>query len=234
MARGSFFTKEIIKMADRDFSTVQFAMEKKVVMLSARITFGANGVPTLDAVNSKGFAACTQYSTTFTATGTATASITGASNFTGLYNGMILSGTNVAAGSVISAINAPAGTFTLSTPTTGAIGTVTATGGYQLQLGKTLQNGISLDPYRKILGVDLIPDMSGLQGAAAVQAGAPNWYDYFLIGNTISSATAVTGASLYFQLGYATGSGAANWKTVNPASGEALFIRLKLCNSTAA
>jgi len=221
-------------MADRDFTSVKYSLEKKVVTLSAHITFGANSVPTLDAVNSKGFAACTQFSTSFTGTGTATTSITAVSNFTSLYNGMILSGTNVAANSVISAINAPSGTFTLSNATTGAIGAVTATGGYQLQLGKTLQNGISLDTYAKVLAVTVSSDVSGLQGGAATQASAPAWTDWFVTSNTVKSATAVTGASIVLQLGYASASGAANWKTINPASGEGIYVQLLLCNSTAA
>ena len=80
-------------MADRDFTPVAFTMEKNVVTLSCHVTFGANGVPTIDPINSKGFFNVTQYTTpSFTATGTSTTSITGVSNFTGLYNGMILSG----------------------------------------------------------------------------------------------------------------------------------------------
>lgn len=220
-------------MADRDFTAVLYSMEKKVTILSAHVTFAANGVPTLDPLNSKGFLGITQQSVSFTATGTSTTSITGVSNFTGLYNGMILSGTNVATGSVISAINASAGTFTLSIATTGAISAVTATGGYQLQMGKVSYGVNSLDTYPKILGVNIFSDESALPGAVATQASAPAWTDWFINKNTVSSNTAVTGASVYFQLGYASGSGAANWKTVNPATSEGIYVQVIMCNSTA-
>jgi hypothetical protein len=41
-------------MANRYFNQFQLSLEKAVVHLFARITFGSSGAPTLDAVNSKG------------------------------------------------------------------------------------------------------------------------------------------------------------------------------------
>jgi hypothetical protein len=221
-------------MASRAFTSVQFALEKNVVYLSAHVTIGANGVPTVDAPNSLGILACTQFTTpAFTATGTSTASITAASSFVNLYNGMNLVGTNVPATATISAINAAAGTFTISNATTGAISSVTAVGGYRLQLGKVAGISTQLDTYNKILAVNITSDLSGLPGAAATQAAAPAWSDWFLMQNTIASGTAGTGASVCFQLGYASSAGTAGWKTVQPASGEGFYVQLMLGNSTA-
>jgi hypothetical protein len=218
-------------MADRDFTSVMFAMEKKVVHLSCHVTFGAAGAATVDAANSLGILNFTQFTKSFTATGTSTTSITAVSNFTSLYNGMILSGTNVAAGSIISAINAGAGTLTVSQATTGAISAVTATGGYKLQFGKTLLNGPSLDTYNKLLGIKVISDLSGLQGAAATAPSvslAPKW---FIIGNTVSSNTATTGASVTLMCG--AGGDGNSFVAAQPASGEGIYIQIMLGNSTA-
>lgn len=217
-------------MADRAFTPVLFALEKNLVNLAAHVTFGASGAPTLDSPNSLGFYKVSQFSTSFTATGTSTTSITGVSNFTGLYNGMILSGTNVAAGSVISAINAAAGTFTLSIATTGAISAVTATGGYVFQLGKSLNGQASLDPYNKLLGASFLTDYSGAQGAAATAATAPSAAKWFMTSNTIASATAGTGASLTFMCGEGSGS---SFVQAQPVTGTGLYLKLTLGNSTA-
>lgn len=64
---------------------------------------------------------------TFTATGTSTVTWTSVSALTGLAVGMALSGTNVAAGTVIASIDS-ATQITVSKASTGALGTVTATG----------------------------------------------------------------------------------------------------------
>jgi hypothetical protein len=70
---------------------------------------------------------CFNQTRTFTATGTSTTTWTGVSSLTGLAVGMALSGTNVAAGTVIASIDS--GTqITVSKASTGALGTVTATG----------------------------------------------------------------------------------------------------------
>jgi hypothetical protein len=219
-------------MADRDFTSVMFALEKKVVHLGFHITFGANGAPTIDTPNSLGLLQVTQFTKSFTATAASTASYTAVSDFTDLYNGMIISGTNVAAGSVISALNAAAGTFTSSLASTGVVSAVTATGGYVIQLGKKLLNGNSLDTYPKLLGIDIMPDCSGLIGAASTQASTPAGPTWFMIGNTINSATVTTGASITLMCGTVNGAGA-TFKSVQPALGEGIYVRLMLGNSTA-
>lgn len=69
---------------------------------------------------------CFNATTTFTATGVSTTVWTSVSSLTGLAVGMILSGTNVAAGTVLASIDS-ATQITVSKASTGAIGTVTAT-----------------------------------------------------------------------------------------------------------
>lgn len=219
-------------MADRNFTPVMFALEKEVVHLSAHITFGANGAPTLDTNNSKGFCNVAQFTTSFTATASSTASFTAVSNFTSLYNGMVISGTNIPANSKISTINAGAGTFTSSNASTGVVSAVTATGGYILQLGTIA--GQRTDTYVKLLGFKVLNDISGLQGGVSTQAlgpAAPAWH---LIQNNISksipASSPTTSASLILMCGSGSGS---SFVQAQPASGEGLYVQLMLGKSTA-
>ncbi len=81
--------------------------------------------------------ACFNATTTFTATGTSTASWTAVSSLLGLAVGMGLSGTNVASNTVIARITG-ASTITVSAASTGALGTITATGDvFNIALFKT-------------------------------------------------------------------------------------------------
>ncbi len=81
--------------------------------------------------------ACFNATTTFTATGTSTASWTGVSSLTGLAVGMALTGTNVGSNCVIARITG-ASTMTVSPASTGALGTITATGDtFNIALFKT-------------------------------------------------------------------------------------------------
>lgn len=211
-------------MANRQYTPIMFALEKNVVHLGLHITFGASGAPTIDAPNSKGLCSIVQATQSFTATASTTASYTAVSTLKGLYNGMIISGTNVAAGSVISALNA-AGTFTSSIASTGVVSAVTATGGYTLQFGT--QAATRLDTYTKLLGFKILNDVSGLQGGAGVlasQTTAPAWH---LTANNISKSGL---ASLTFICG--TGSGT-SFVASQPTSGEGIYMQLMLGNSTA-
>lgn len=219
-------------MADRDYCPVQYAMEKKVVTLSAHITFGASGAPTLDTSNSKGFCNVAQFTTSFTATASSTASYTAVSNFTNLYNGMIMSGTNVAAGSVISAINAGAGTLTSAQASTGVVSAVTATGGYVLQLGRLA--ALQVDNYVKILGFSIVPDLSGLPGAAATQASVPAAPGWFMFRNNVSASIPSSSGVLAATIGLMCGTwSAGTFVQKQPASGEGIYFKVQLGNSTA-
>lgn len=222
-------------MANRDFTPVMFGLEKNIVHLSAHITFGASGDPTLDTSNSKGFCNVARFTQAFTATASSTASFSAVSSFVGLYNGMIISGTNIAANSVISALNAGAGTFTSSQASTGVVSAVTATGGYILQLGT--RAALNLDTYVKLLGVRVLPDLHSLPGAASTQASTPAAPEWFMIQNNISTAipsasSSSLAASIVLMCGTYNGAGA-TFKNVQPASGEGIYVQLMLGNSTA-
>lgn len=218
-------------MADRDFCPVQYTMEKKVVTLGAHITFGAAGAPTLDTSNSKGFCNVAQFTKSFTATASSTASFTSVSNLTSLYNGMIISGTNIAANSVISSLNS-AGTFTSSQASTGVVSAVTATGGYIIQLGRLA--GLQVDNYVKLLGWKIVSDLSALQGSASVLAKASVSPQWFMIQNNISSSipssSGSTAATFVLMCGSGVGTSFVN---AQPASGEGIYFEVMLGNSTA-
>ncbi len=80
---------------------------------------------------------CFNAVTTFTATGTSTQTWTAVSSLTGLAVGMVVSGTNIAANTVIDRIISST-SIHVSVATTGALGTVTATAnGYNIALFKT-------------------------------------------------------------------------------------------------
>ena len=49
-------------MASRNFNEFRLSLEKRVVNLYGKITFGATGAPTLDTANSKGIASVTRTS----------------------------------------------------------------------------------------------------------------------------------------------------------------------------
>ncbi len=211
-------------MANRNYTPVMFSLEKNMVHLSAHITFGAAGAPTLDTNNSKGFCSVVQATKSFTATASSTASFTAVSDLTGLYNGMIISGTNIAANSVISALNS-AGTFTSSHASTGVVSGVTATGGYTLQMGT--QTGVKLDTYVKLLGLKVLSDLSGLQGSASTLASSSTAPAWFMVNNSVSNSGL---ASVTLMCGTLS---AGTFVQVQPASGEGVYIRMTLGNSTA-
>jgi len=215
-------------MANRLFRPVQFALEPDVVTLSCRIVFGAAGAATLTVLNSKGFCNVAQFTKSFTATGTSTASLTAVSDFTNLYLGMALSGTNVAANSTITAMNGGAGTMTSSQATSGAIGTVTATGGYILTLGS--QNPTRLDTYTKLMGFSHAWDMAAAQGSATTLALAPAAPTVFMTQDNVKNASL---ASIVLMTGRLTDAAGTPFNVVNPASGEVLKLVLTLSRSSA-
>lgn len=215
-------------MAGRDFTPVMFALEKNVVHLSAHVTFGASGAPTLDTKNSKGFCNIAQNVVSFTGTTAIGTTVSAVSSFVGLYVGMVVAGAGITAGTTIASLNAGAGTLVLSAAATAAATVpLTATGGYTLTLGTCFPN--KLDTYAKLLGFDYANDLSGIPGAAATAAGSPAAPVLFITNNSVQIAKV---ASITFMTGTTTGAGA-TFATVNPASGEGMYFRIMLCNSTA-
>ncbi len=215
-------------MSNRVYRPVQFGLEPDIVTLFAQINFGAAGAATLTALNSKGFCKIARYTKSFTATGTSTASLTAVSSFVGLYLGMALTGTNVAASSTITAMNGGAGTMTSSQATSGAITTVTATGGYILTLGSLYPS--KLDTYVKLLGFSASWDMSAAQGAVDSLALAPAAPSVFLTQNAVATAGS---ASLTLLTGRLTDASGTPFNVIDPASTEILRLTLQLSRSSA-
>lgn len=227
-------------MANRYQNPVQFAMEPNLVTLSAHVTFGATGVPSVDALNSKGIANVWNQSLAFTgATSSGSSTITSVSSFFGLYTGMVISGSGVAGSPTIGTISAATGSVVLSAPV-GAAGTTAfqATGGrYIFQFG--LNNGNRLDPYYKLLYVrsDYDESSGSASGSVGVAALAPVAPNNFLVANnskqrTIpqTQATASTDCSLILQYGTGVGTG---FTAKDIAAGEGVRVLFVFGNSSA-
>jgi len=214
-------------MANRQFTPVLFALEKNVVFLSAKFSVGASGVPTIDALNSKGICSIAQKTLTFTATSATGTGLTAVSSFAGLYVGMAITGSGIPAGTTIVSMNAGAGTMVISQATTTTVVglTATVTGGYTIQFGT--QAGVRLDTYNKLMMIERINDMTGLQGAAATAPSAPVAPAMLLVNNSISTSL-IASVTVVFG-SYATGAFVAS----QPASGEIIRMLFVLGNSTA-
>lgn len=226
-------------MANRYQNPVMFAMEPNVVTLSAHVTFGTTGVPSVDAINSKGIANVSNQSIAFTgATSSGSSTITSVSSFAGLFTGMVISGASVAGSPTIGTVSAGTGSVVLSGPV-GAGTSFNATGGRMLfQFG--LNNGNRLDPYYKLLYVHTSWDessgsASGSVGVAALAPVAPS--GGFMVANNTrtrtipqTQATASTDCSLSLQYGSGVGTG---FVAQNPVAGEGMRVLFIFGNSSA-
>lgn len=225
-------------MANRYNTPVVFAMEPNMVTLSAHVTFGATGIPTVDAINSKGIANVWNQSLPFTgATSSGSSTITSVSSFLGLYTGMTISGSGVAGSPTIGTISAATGSVVLSGPV-GAGTAFNATGGRLIfQFG--LNVGNRLDSYYKVLAVLNSWDESSASasGSATVAALAPASGFGFIQDNNVNQrtipATTVSGSSdCSIILQYGQGAGV-NFVAANPVAGEGLRVLFVLGNSSA-
>lgn len=230
-------------MANRDFSPVNFAMEKNVVYLSSHITFGSTGVPTLDTQNSKGICNFAIDALSFNANSVgSSATLSSVTSFAGLFGGMSLAG-GFGSGT-ISSITAGSGLITLASGT-GVVttngGLITATGGrFRVQFGT--QAGVRLDSYYKFLGYEYSWDMSAssVSGTATTQAQAPSAFDVLLVQNNTRQRTiprtatsGSTDCSLVLQIGNDQGGAGANFVAANPQAGAGLRVTYFFGNSSA-
>ncbi len=227
-------------MANRYNTPVVFAMEPNMVTLSAHVTFGATGVPTVDAINSKGIANVWNQSVSFTgATSSGSSTITSVSSFAGIYTGMTISGTGVAGSPTIGTISAATGSVVLSGP----VGATTATafnasgGRFIFQFG--LNVGNRLDSYYKLLYVHTAWDetSSSASGSLTTAALAPVGGQGFLVQNnsrvrTIPATTTSGSTDCSLILQYGTGAGT-SFVAANPVAGEGLRVLFVLGNSSA-
>lgn len=229
-------------MANRYSSAVLFAMEKNLTILSARVTFDANGACALVPSSSKGFCAMNPESVTFNGTTTNSASTIGTiSSFAGLFTGMTVTGStgSLQSSTTLGSLSVAGGiTISKQAILTGAANTLTATGGrYRLQFGSLAAT--NLDAYAKLLDVHVAWDGStgSAIGSATSLALAPNGPTAFVVDNKTTvrtipatSTSGSTDCSLALQFG--SGHGPA-FVARTPQAGEACWIYVVFSNSTA-
>lgn len=232
-------------MASTYGSPVAFTKEKNVWTLAAKVQFGASGAVTLDTNNSKGICAAWNESVAFTGgTTNSTTTLGSISSFDGLFFGMTVVGPagELQSSTTISSFSAAGKSVTLSKQaiTTDATATYNATGGrYRFQFGQ--QAGLRLDPYVKLMGVEVRFDVTtGSAGGNATQLQlAPSAPVAFVVDNLSSTrtvpttlATSSTDASVAIQFGYGQGPGTGFVATA-PADGEIARVVFIFGNSTA-
>lgn len=235
-------------MANQYFTPVQFAMEKNVVFLFARITFDFNGNPALDQLNSKGFCNVWQKTPTFNAgTTNSTTTVGTVSSFQGLFSGMNLttsSGGAYTTTTTLGSISASGDSFIVNNQAVFSLPLTTfvagsaggGTGQYILQFGPSIQR---LSTYYKLLEVQHSFDMAcgSCVGTATQQQLTPVAPSMVLIQNNTqiktvppTAATNSTDATITVQFGTGTGK---NFQAGIPAPGEAVRIAVVMGNSSA-
>ncbi len=232
-------------MASTYGTPVAFTKEKNVWTLSALVQFGPNGAVTLNTNNSKGICNVANESVAFSAATTnSSTSLSSISNFDGIFAGMTITGAagELQAATVVSSFTAATKTVVLSKQAivTDTAGAYNATGGrYRFQFGQ--QAAMRLDPYVKLMGVDVRFDVStGSAGGNAVQLQlAPSAPNAFVVDNLSSvrtiPATATSGstdASIALQFGSGVGPGT-GFQAGAPADGEIARVVFIFGNSTA-
>lgn len=227
-------------MANRYSNPVQFAMEPNVVFLSAHVTFGATGVPTLDTVNSKGICNFAVDTVAFTANSVGSSStLSSVSSFAGLYVGQVIAG---AISGTIASITAASGLITLvsgtGVPTTNAGAMLANTGRFRVQFGT--QAAVRLDSYYKFLGLSTSWDMSAssASGGALVQALTPAAPTIFMVQNNTrvrtiprTSTSGSTDCSMVLEFGSQANQNV--FTAVAPVAGSGLRIVFVFGNSSA-
>ncbi len=230
-------------MASTYGTAVAFTKEKNVWTLSAVVTFGATGIPTLDTNNSKGICNFAIDAVSFTANSVgSSATLSSVTSFQGLYNGMTVNGALGGPGTV-SSITAGSGLITLTSGTgivTANAGVMTATGGrFRVQFGQ--QAAQRLDAYVKLMTFGYSWDMSASSAAGSVstQALAPSAADMFIAQNTISvrtipqtSTSGSTDCSLVIQMGNAQAGAGGNFIAASPVAGSKVRFFFVFGNST--
>jgi len=249
-------------MANRNYTPVQFTLEKNLVILAAQIVFNGTGsasVASLVTNNSKGICAFASESVPFTGSiSSATFTIGTASSFAGLYAGMtlacassdaLLASTRIASTGVLG-VNMDKAPFTSMVGSSDGVSFQASGGRYRVQFGT--QAGTRLDAYNKLLKVTATWDMttSSSVGTATTVAQAPQSPLVFIVDNrvgirTIGSGSAAvinaagsTDCSLALQLGYVISSGVGTaltqvFRAAVPQAGDTLRLVFKLSNSTA-
>lgn len=233
-------------MANRYASPVLFSMDKNVTIVSLRAVFGAGGAVAIDAVNSKGISYMAPDQVAFVANTVASSATTSSvTSFSGLFNGMTVTGltTTVGASVTISSMTAGTGAIVLSSGTnvtTQQANSLLATGGrYRIQFGLTVGN--RFDTYNSLLhfSYDFRETTASASGSSATLQLYPLAADGFIVQNnvavrTIPSTTTSgsTDASLAVQFGF-YGSNSNSFTAVTPQAGEIVHMFFVFRNSTA-
>ncbi len=232
-------------MASTYGTPVLFTKEKNVWILSLRAVFGAGGTVVLDPLNSKGICAFNPDQVAFSGNTVASStSVSSITSFSGLFNGMTVTGITAGIGSgiTLSSMTAGAGTLVLSSGTNvlpQQANALIATGGrYRVQFGQ--QSGVRLDPYVKLMSFSY--DFRETTGSAAGSSSTLQLYPLaqtgFIVQNQITVRTipqtatsGSTDASVAVQFGYYSGPNI--FTVATPAPGEAVHMQFLLGNSTA-
>lgn len=233
-------------MANRYQSPVLFSMDKNVTFVTLRAVFGASGTVVVDAVNSKGISYMATDQVSFvTNTVASSATTSSVTSFSGLFNGMTVTGLTgtLGAGVTISSMSAGTGAITLSSGTnvvTQQANTLIATGGrYRVQFGLTV--GGRLDTYNSLLHFSY--DFREITGSAAGSSATLQLYPYaadgFIVQNNIAVRTipqtttsGSTDASIAVQFG-AYGTDNNTFTAITPKAGEVVHMFFVFRNSTA-
>lgn len=233
-------------MANRYSTPVLFAMEKNLTVVALRAVFGAGGSVVVDAINSKGISYMAPDQVAFSAnTVASSATISSVTSFSGLFNGMTVTGLtqSVGASVTISSMTAGASSLVLSSGTNviaQPANSLLATGGrYRVQFGLTVGN--RFDTYNKLLAFSY--DFREITGSAAGSATSLQLYpicaDGFIVQNntgirTIPGTTTSgsTDASLAIQFG-SYGANSNIFTATTPQPGEVVNMLFTFGNSTA-
>lgn len=227
-------------MANTYGTTVLFAKQNNLMILFARVTFGATGVPTLDTTQSKGICSVVENFVPFTAGVVNSTSIVGTvTSFSRIFTGMTVIGSGVATSNLVSSMSATGDTITLTKQniTTADGVALTANGGqFTFQFGA--QSGVRLDTYPKLLMVDASWDMTSASatGTATQAQLAPAAPNFFVIGSVAfnqrtipySSTSGSTDATIQVQFGNGQGT---NFSAYKPVAGEAVRMMFIFGNS---
>jgi hypothetical protein len=233
-------------MANRYTTPIMFAFDKDMTFVTLRAVFGASGTVVVDAINSKGISYMApdqvSFNTNTVASSATTSSVT---SFSGLFNGMTVTGltSTIGANITISSMTAGTGAIVLSSGTnvtTQQANNLIATGGrYRVQFGLTVGN--RFDTYNALTHFSY--DFREVTGSASGSSASLQLYpvaeEGFIVQNnvgvrTIPSTTTSgsTDASIAVQFGYYGASGN-SFTAVVPQPGEVVHMYFVFRNSTA-
>lgn len=233
-------------MANRYQSPVLFSMDKNVTFVTLRAVFGASGTVAIDAINSKGISYIAPDQVSFvTNTVASSATTSSVTSFSGLFNGMTVTGITSTIGNsvTISSMSAGTGAITLSSGTnvtTQQANNLIATGGrYRVQFGLTVGN--RFDTYNSLMHFSY--DFRETSGSASGSSATLQLYPYAADGFIVQNSTAIrtipststsgsTDASLAIQFGI-YGADNNTFTAVTPKPGEIVHMFFVFRNSTA-